>query len=147
MINLSKFPLRLKELMDEREINAPTLARETGTDRTNITRYLNGERTPRFKTLVNIAEYFNCSADYLLGLSDYSYDGAVFLPVPPFGERLKYVIKFCNFTQYRLQREKHFAGSVLYGWLSGKKLPSAENLAQLAKALDCSVDFLIGRES
>lgn len=34
----------------------------------------------------------------------------------------------------------------MYNWLSGKYIPNVYNLVRLAKLLDCSVDYLLGRE-
>ena len=147
MNNLSKFSLRLKELMDERGLNAPALAKILGTDRTNITRYLRGERAPQYDGFIKMLEYFECSADYLLGLTDITRDGVKFSTPPPFCERLREVIKFCGSSQYKLEYEKGFSGSAIYNWLTGKKLPSVENIIALAKSLDCTVDFLLGREN
>lgn len=146
MINLSKFGERLKELMDEKEINAPALGKILNTDRTNITRYLKGERAPRYETFISMLKYFNCSADYLLGLKDIPPDNQTFNELPPFGERLRYVISYCGSSQYKLENENNFSGSEIYNWLFGIKLPSVPSLVKLSEDLGCTVDFLIGRD-
>lgn len=63
------FALRLKNLMDD------TTTQQQLADVLNITRqtvslYLNGSSLPPIEKLVEIANYFNVSTDYLLGLSD-----------------------------------------------------------------------------
>lgn len=145
MYILSNFGERLKELMEERGINPPTLARELNTDRSNITRYLRGERAPLYDNFLKILNYFNCSADFILGLSDYAAENTIFRQPQPFCERLRCVIESCGSTQYKMQKSGKFSGSELYGWLSGKKLPSIESLVKIATYLDCSVDYLLGR--
>ena len=35
----------------------------------------------------------------------------------------------------------------MYNWLSGKYIPNVYNLVRLAKLLDCSVDYLLGRNN
>ena len=67
---LSKLPERLKELMFDRGINAPTLAEKLDVGANTITRYLQGVSTPNFDIFVKLIEYFNCSADFLLGLEE-----------------------------------------------------------------------------
>lgn len=145
MYNLSNFGERLKELMDERGVNSPKLAEELNTDRSNITRYLRGERAPLYDNFLKILNYFNCSADFILGLTDYTAENAVFRQPQPFGGRLRYVIEMCGSTQYKMQKSGKFSGAELYGWLSGKKLPSIESLVKLSAFFGCSVDFLLGR--
>ena len=145
MCILSNFGERLKELMEERGINSPALAEELKTDRSNITRYLRGERAPLYDNFIKILNYFNCSADFILGLTDYTSENAVYKQPQSFDERLRYVIEICGFTQYKMQKSGKFSGAELYGWLSGKKLPSVESLVKLSTYLGCSIDFLLGR--
>lgn len=64
------FPLALRHLMDERSINQETLAIETGKTRQTISQYVNGISEPGYDTLVKIANFFNVSTDYLLGISE-----------------------------------------------------------------------------
>lgn len=146
MFILSKFAERLKEFMDEKGLKAPALARELNTDRSNITRYLRGERAPQYANFLAMVNYFNCSADYLLGLVDYPPQNVTLHePRQPFKDRFRYVIEFCGFNQYKLEQSDEFAGSAIFHWLAGNKLPSVESLVNLAKFLGCTVDFLIGR--
>ena len=37
--------------------------------------------------------------------------------------------------------------TLFYNWENGKSLPQIENLIKVAKALDCTLDYLVGRES
>lgn len=66
-------------------------------------------------------------------------------PVPPFGERLRFILESFAVSQEKLKRELPVSGSVLYRWLSGKNQPSTESLIRLADYFGCSVDYLIGR--
>ena len=79
---LSKLPERLKELMFDRGINAPNLAEKLEVGANTITRYLQGVSTPNFEIFVKLVEYFNCSADFLLGLEEQTFYEKKFLPVP-----------------------------------------------------------------
>ena len=71
MVILSKFAENLFSLMQEHNLNAPALGKILNTHRTNITRYLQEKRLPSFGLFVDIVEYFNVSADVLLGRLDY----------------------------------------------------------------------------
>lgn len=147
MENLSNFSERLKELMEEHDLRAPALARIVHTDRTNITRYLRGERYPLLPTFLAMADYFACSADYLLGLTELA-EPQQFIPVipaPPFAGRLRAVMQETKTTQYELEKELSLSGSVVYRWLHGESLPTLPSLIRLAKHMECSVDYLLGR--
>ena len=74
MVILSKFAENLSALMEEKNLNAPALGKILNMDRSNITRYLRGERLPNYHLFIKIIEYFNVSADVLLGRLDYCDD-------------------------------------------------------------------------
>lgn len=71
MIIVSKFAENLFSLMQEHNLNAPALAKLLHTDRSNITRYLRAERLPNYEVFIKLVEFFNVSADVLLGRIDY----------------------------------------------------------------------------
>lgn len=146
MILLSTFAENLATLMSEGNINAPALAKILKTDRTNITRYLRGERLPLFKGFVAIIEYFNVSADLLLGRTEYA-EPQTFLPVQPFGTRLRKIMQETNTTQYRMEKDLRVSSATMYNWLINKSLPTVENLYKLADYMEVSVDYLLGRIS
>ena len=141
---LSKFAETLASLMTEKGLNAPALAKILETDRSNVTRYLAGKRLPLFHGFVKTIEFFNVSADVLLGLKDYT-EITKFSPVKNFGERLREVMAETKTTQYALHKSKNFSSASIHNWLTGKDLPTVEKLVLLARHMDCSVDYLLGR--
>ena len=98
---LSKLSERLKELMDEAEINTQSLSKEIAVDQSAIARVLRAERMPSLKTLVAFADFFHCSTDYLLGLSD-NLEEKVFKSRPPFGEQLTLLLDHFKISKYKL---------------------------------------------
>ena len=64
------FSYRLTVLLDENNMKQTELANKIGTSNVTICRYLNGERTPRLDVVSRIANVFQVSLDYLLGLAD-----------------------------------------------------------------------------
>lgn len=64
------FGIRLKELREEANINQEKLAEILNTYRANINRYEKRTREPDYDTLVKIADFFDVSADYLLGRTE-----------------------------------------------------------------------------
>ncbi len=45
------------------------IANDLGINKSNISKWENGTSTPKIKNLLKIAQYYNCSIDYLLGLT------------------------------------------------------------------------------
>ena len=101
---LSKFAERLDYLMFEKGMNATKLAKTIGVKIPTVTRYLRAERTPSVESLVKIADYFNCSCDYLVGRTDYDYP-TVFHTCPPFSSQL---IILKNFIIRRIFHRQDF---------------------------------------
>lgn len=67
---MNEFSTRLKSLLKKRGITQKKLAEMLGTTGAAVSRYVNGERSPRSDTLARMAVALNTSTDYLLGLSD-----------------------------------------------------------------------------
>ena len=61
---------RLTLLRKEKGLSQVELSKELGISQQSISKYENGTREPDNKTLINIANYFNVTTDYLLGTSD-----------------------------------------------------------------------------
>ncbi len=144
MVILSKFAENLSALMQEKNLNAPALGEILNMDRSNITRYLRGERLPNYHLFIRIIEYFNVSADVLLGRLDYC-DVQEFQPVQPFGATFRKVLDETHISQYGIQKNLHFSSATTHAWLNNIRMPSIEHLEQLADYMDVSVDYLLGR--
>ena len=144
MADLSNFGENLTALMLEHNIKAPALAKLLKTDRSNITRYMRGDRLPSHSSFLAILDFFSVSADVILGLKDYSSE-IKFLPTPPFGDRLRTIMKETKTTQYRIVKDTSISGGSMQEWLTNQSLPSVNNLVILASFMDVSVDYLLGR--
>ena len=62
--------MRLKELRKQRNISQIKLSMDLNTSQNTISRYETGVREPCLSELIRIADYFNVSIDYLVGLDD-----------------------------------------------------------------------------
>lgn len=65
----TEFAKRLRYLMDSRGIKQQQLADHLGVSRQMITPYCDGSVTPDIDKLVSIADFFNVSSDFLIGMS------------------------------------------------------------------------------
>jgi len=142
---LSKLPERLKELMFDKGINAPALAKEINIKSHTITRYMQGVRLPKFETFIILVDYFHCSADFLLGLSDEPNYEENYLPTPPFKDSFRAALGDNQTTQYAVQKKSSISWANFHYWLNGIRLPYIDSIIKLANAMDCSVDCLLGR--
>ena len=67
---MSKFPVRLRELLKKRELLNKDFAKIMRVEPATISNWEKGNRFPKDDTLIKIADYFDCSIDYLLGRTD-----------------------------------------------------------------------------
>ena len=146
MYKITQFSERLKELMFERDLNAPALAKQTGIERSTINGLERGAHFPSIKVFVTLLDYFNCSADFLLGIIDNEPNEITFKPLQPFGEIFRSVLKKNQISQYKIEKDLHLSGDTVYKWLNNISQPNVESLVKISEYLDCSVDFLMGRE-
>ena len=146
MVILSKFAENLSALMEEKNLNAPALGKILNMSRSNITRYLRGERLPNYTLFIKIVEYFNVSSDVLLGRMDYC-EIKTFQSVQPFGDTFRKVLEETDTSQYELQKNLHFSSATTHAWLLNSQLPSIGHLDELADYMEVTVDYLLGRVS
>ena len=64
------FDKRLKELRIEKQLSQKEVGDLTGVGQSSISAWERGEREPLAHQLIVLAAFFNCSVDYLLGISD-----------------------------------------------------------------------------
>lgn len=64
------FDERLKQLRLEKNITQAVLAQEIPIRQASISKYESGAMFPGYDVLIRLCQYFNVTADYLLGLSN-----------------------------------------------------------------------------
>ena len=62
--------MRLIELREERNLTQTDIANAIQTSRTNIGRWEKGENEPAASYVIKLADFFECTTDYLLGRED-----------------------------------------------------------------------------
>lgn len=67
-----KFAKRLKELRKTERLSQTGLAEKIGVAQSNVSDWENNVSRPEYENLIKIAEIFDVTVDYLLGLTDYS---------------------------------------------------------------------------
>lgn len=64
------FCIRLKGLRKEKKLTQTAVGTALNVPKQYISRWEKGEQEPNITTLYQLASYYGCSLDYLLGLSD-----------------------------------------------------------------------------
>ena len=62
--------MRIKELREERNLTPLDIAKAINTTQSNIGRWEKGINEPASSYLIALADFFNCSIDYLVGRED-----------------------------------------------------------------------------
>ena len=141
-----KFAERLNDLILEKDVTPQQIKEEIGVDVYHKKSEKN-EYTPLLSEFIKLADYFECSLAYLAGVEDESGKCAFQTDLPPFGARLRAVITERGISVRQLAKRADLSGTiVIYDWLNGKYLPRIGNLIEISKVLDCSLDYLVGRE-
>ncbi len=144
MTNELKISERLTDLMNEKEISNNDLAKILGVTPYSVGRWKRGVKNMRLTQFIMIANYFNCSLDFLAGRSETVID---FIPKerPPFYEHLTHLLADKKITKYRINTETKIKSSHFVDWKNGSE-PQIYSLIELADYLNISLDYLVGRD-
>lgn len=140
-----EFQSRFQELVDEMtDIKKSAIPGKIGIGYDIFSKSLNYGIVPKTKVLVRIADYFNISLEYLLGMTKDEYFTKAKRPIS-FPERLEQLCRETGLTIYQISQETHIDRSNFSFWRRGKYLPSLEHLALLAEYFESSFDYILGR--
>lgn len=64
------FPERLRKMRERKRVSRHIVSELCGLNINAIRRYERGESEPTMRALISIADYFEVSIDYLVGVSD-----------------------------------------------------------------------------
>lgn len=144
MANEVKIGERLTELMNEKGISNKALAEITGVTPCSVGRWKRGVKNMRLTQFLIIADYFNCSLDFLAGRSEIFID-FVPQPLPPFYEHFKKILADKGISRNKLNTQTKIKSSHLVDWKNGAE-PQIYSLTELADYFDITLDELVGRE-
>lgn len=63
---------RIRILREDRDLRQIDVAKATGIDQKTLSNYETGKTNPDSFAIVRLAEFFNVSTDFLLGVNDYN---------------------------------------------------------------------------
>lgn len=143
MSNISE---TLAELILINGYTQKTFAQEANLKESCVSRYIHLGTPPTIDILICIADFFNCSTDFLLGREELN-DKMSFKKCPPFAERMRDLPKYFHCSVQEFYTKAKIARSSYFRWKNGERIPKLDNVIQIADEFDCRVDFILGRES
>lgn len=141
----SKFAERLGDLMFQaNEITSDQLGEATGLGGSTIRFWREGKNSTLLSNAIIIANYFNCSLDFLFGRSDGVID---FTPKAPLGiyKGVLKILEERKISWYSIVKATKIAQSNLYDWRDGRD-PLMPTVIVLADYLEVTIDYLVGRD-
>lgn len=137
------FSKQLKLLRDLNKKSQQEVCSALNIEQSTLANYENGRRVPKTEILIKIAEYYNCSVDFLLGIDklgkiDYSNYQIV---SPEFANNIKDRIQ-ALIAEQNISKDE-FAKKTKFN-IDDTKMPSIENLIKIANDLNVSADYLLG---
>lgn len=137
------FSQNLSDLLFDNILSVKTFSEKLGFNLSECYKYLRKEYLPCLANIIKIADYFECSIDYLLGLEE--ANNLKFSQTPPFDRTFGKLLEDKNLTRYQLNKHTKISNSRIDDCYHGRRLPSIDNLIILAKYFDCSIDTLLAR--
>jgi len=143
---MKNFTKVFKGLMEDNKIKPETLKDYLKFANNNfVYDWKNGKTMPTLTTANEIANFFNCSLDYLAGRTD-DFKTVKAQSLKPFGENLRKAIDNSKFSQNKIIRELNVSTHSIVSWLNNKTIPNFSSVIKLADYLNISIDELVGRD-
>lgn len=138
---MNSFQESLNDLLKETGISRLKLAQTINISSTTINGYFNKDYYPQIEIAIKIAKFFDCSLDYLFGIS--SSRELVNKNTKSFFENFNFLLKQSNKSIAKTLKELQMSEYNYYRWKSGD-FPKTVNIIAIANYFDVSIDYLIG---
>ncbi len=140
-----EFKNRLTFLIDDYDCKTnKEFANLVGVSEPVISKAINFCIVPTTRILIKIANKFELSLKYLLGLSD-TNDFIISATPTTFTNRLKELINENKITCSHLAYKMNFPRNYIYEWKKENTLPSIDYILDMANYFKVSPDYLLGR--
>lgn len=142
---MNDFQERLQELLSENNLNRLQFARKINMAPSTINGYFNDNYYPQIELAVKMARFFNCSLDFLLGLSDemkIKFKLADKDIAKVFFKNFNLLIKENKLSIAEVMREFKMSEQNYYRWRDGQ-FPKTINLIFIANHFETGIDFLL----
>ena len=140
---------QLKLLRESRQKSQQEVCSALNIEQSTLANYENGKRIPKIEILIKIAEYYQCSVDFLLGIEKSGKtDYANYQMDPPefaldFKMRLRDLMEEQKISEEEFAKRTGFNYEEKDSYLYSNRIPSIEDLIKIAGALNVSTDYLL----
>lgn len=136
----------IRDFINNKSITAKIFSRESGVNATTVNDCLHKKYLPNLKNTLNIADYMECSLEYLFGKTDKTLGFSLIPRVIPFYDNLINIMENQGITINQLEKsDLKITYSYFNRWKKGE-LPQLIVLNNLSNYLACTTDMLVGRE-
>jgi len=138
---MNEFQIRLDDLLNDNNLSRLQLSKIIKLESSCINKYFNMDLYPSINVALKMAQYFNCSLDYLFGRSDEILNKNK--NTKSFFNTFNMLLKENNISIARAFRELNMSDSNYYRWKKGM-FPKTLKILEIAKYFEVSIDFLVG---
>ncbi len=140
---MSLFAERLLELKEVCNLNNVDIQNLTGCSNQSISKWIKENVYPKLISLIRMSDKFDCSIDFLLGLTDKMEKVRREVPLS-FWERLSKQLKINNVTQYKVAKDCRFDKSNFTKWKKYSFIPDTVTVIKMAQYFGVTVEYLYG---
>ena len=139
---MNEFQERLQELLTENELSRLQLSKKIGISFETLNGYFNKDFYPELSVAIKIADYFDCSLHYLMGLTDeYQTNDKNDLS---FITTIRKLLDENNISIEKLMKTLNMSEANYYRWKNNNNKPAMQSLIAIAKFFEVSIDYLVG---
>lgn len=139
---MNEFQERLQDLLVENELSRLQLSKKIGISFETLNGYFNKGFYPELSVAIKIADYFDCSLQYLMGLTeDYQTSDKNNLS---FIDTIKKLLSENNLSIEKFMKALNMSEANYYRWKNKNNNPAMQSLIAIAKFFDVSIDYLVG---
>lgn len=145
---MNDFQESLKDLLMENNLNYAILTKDLNLSTGTISAYFCNGTYPTTPIAIKLANYFNCSLDYLFGISetkDIKYKIDYKSICKNFVNNFEKCLRQSGISNAKAMRELGIRENALYRWKAGVT-PRMSNIVTIAKYLNVSIDYLLGHD-
>lgn len=139
---MNEFQERLQDLLVENGLSKLQLAKRIGISFETLNGYFNKDFYPELSVAIKIANYFDCSIQYLMGPTD-DYKSKETNELS-FVATLKKLMKENNLSIEKFMKALNMSEANFYRWQTGKTKPAMTSLIAIANLFNVTIDYLIG---
>ena len=132
----------IKKLCDAKNISINKMLAESGAGARTYHNMIAGSY-PSIDKIAKIANFLDCSVDYILGLS-VDTGSVLIYDMQEIANRIELRINDCGYKKKTMLADLNLGINIISHLAKGQVISSV-NLAKIADYLDCSVDYLLGR--